>query len=398
MSSGIDVKSLLQTIGDLATMYNSTNTISLTEVSKVARVEPLAVVSKDVSELSYTGEVMQSLLNIFCGYYLQAVSLLNAKVENVKVMKILDRLNPDRDSDSFLLSLESIKDIAPMCQSSYKYRLPVSTNTRAMAMEAEAAVNPELTTAQTAGETMGKIMGQTGGDAHGASAGMSEASKVIMEAANLAVGKLIDVKVSLGGGEGKEAKSVSIPVSFRLSPTLMSPGALVSLLSRHGNQREFVERIHAWKSGRISFWKDLVFCQDLIDEERKALMDDKDGVYSEIVRRANNTKKYGLLSGSPSLVSASNIFIISEEVAKQVERALGGKLSNALIRDKAFKSTYAMFIVVIDRDYERVTFYARGIAQGANFAIREIQASNKNKGPDIMDVLKALKLGSAPSF
>lgn len=391
MGSVPDVKTLLQTIGDLVTAYSSTQTMSLTEVSKVARVEPLVVVSKDLAEVPYTTDVMQSMLNIFCGYYLQAVSLLNARVENVKVMKILDRLNPDRDADSFLMSIESIKDIASMCLESHKYRLPTSTNKRALAMEADSVQR--------------LLQDPNDPDAlKGAGAEESGASKVLTETANLAVGKLLDVKIALSAGPAtgdkgkKEDKVVSIPVSVRLSPTLMAVNSVASLLARHGDQREFSERLHAWKSGRIGFWKDLVFCQDLIDEERKALMNDKDGVYSEIVRRANNTKKYGLLSGAPSLVSASNIFLISEEVAKQVERQLGGKLSNALIREKAFNSTYAMFIVVLDRDFERVTFYARGIAQGANFAVREIQASNKSKGPDILDVLKALKLGNAPSF
>jgi hypothetical protein len=389
MASNTDVKTLLQTIGDLVTVYSSTQTMSLTEVSKVARVEPLVVVSKDLAEVPYTTDIMQSMLNIFCGYYLQAVSLLNARVENVKVMKILDRLNPDRDVDSFLMSIESLKDIQSMCLESYQYRLPTSSNPRALAME--------NVTLQRATDGLSEDQDPL----KGASAGEAGAGKILMETANLAVGKLLDVKIDISGGKDKDKKDskvVSIPVSVRLSPTLMAVNAVSSLLSRHGDQREFSERLHAWKSGRISFWKDLVFCQDLIDEERKALMNDKDGVYSEIVRRANNTKKYGLMSGAPSLVSASNIFLISEEVAKNVERQLGGKLSNALIREKAFNSTYAMFIVVVDRDFERVTFYARGIAQGANFAVREIQASNKSKGPDILDVLKALKLGNAPSF
>lgn len=158
------------------------------------------------------------------------------------------------------------------------------------------------------------------------------------------------------------------------------------------------ERYHAWRAGRIGLIKDLILCQDLIDTHRKALMNDDAGVYSQIINRANNAKKFGLLTQNPSLVSASSIFVFSEVIAANIERTLGGKLSNPRIRQKAFENTYAMLLVVIDREWERVIIYHRGIATATEVSIKDIKSMTNSKGPDVTDILRSYIAGNSPSF
>ena len=82
-----------------ATNYYTTK--SLAEATKLTRVEPLVIFSKDCVSLEYMPDVANSLLSIFSGYYLQAVSILT-RVNDVEVVRILDKLNPDRDETGFL--------------------------------------------------------------------------------------------------------------------------------------------------------------------------------------------------------------------------------------------------------------------------------------------------------
>ncbi len=384
MSNSTQVGSLLQTIGDFINVLRKTSssyqTTSLTEITKLARVEPMTVVAKDCLNLEYLPDVLQTLLNIFAGYYLQAVSL-SARIDNVKVIKVLDRLNVDRDESGYFAalnaSLESAKDIQNISMESYRFRLPTSKNR--LAIESVSALDMEDKLPEAA----------LGG------AGLN---KIVTESANMAVGKMIDVKISAGFGEDNKPRDIVIPVSIRLVPATIPTSSIVHILALKQEDNTLVERFHAWRAGRISFIKDLIMCQDLIDQHKAALMHDEEGVYSEIIRRANNAKKYGLLTSNPSLVSASNLFILSEESAKEVENKLGGKLSNPRIRQKAFENTYAMVICVIDRDYERVTFYYRGIAQETEVSVASIRNSSKSKGPDILDIFKSLSQGSAASF
>lgn len=364
------VASVVNKIKDDVTNYYTTK--SLTEATKLTRVEPLTIISKDLINLEYMPDVAQSLLSIFCGYYLQAVSMLT-KVSDVEVVRILDKLNPDRDETGFLLteqtSRESIKNLV---LENYIHSLPTHSS---IAVEGTDEDN----------------------------------IKFINEVNNLSVGKLLNVVIcydqnakgpwdNSGIKETRKEATVAIPVSVRLLASVIPNSTISHLLAYKKDDNSLVERFHSWRGGRISFIKDLIFCQDLIDEHKRALIGDETGTMQEIMRRVNNSKKFGLLTKNPSLVSASNLFVISEEIARELESKLGGKLSNPKIRNKAFENTYAMIIAVVDREWERVTFYSRGISASTDVSIKELKAASKGKGMEITDILKSFSMGSQPSF
>lgn len=400
-----EVVSLLQWIGNAVRTLRNVDAYqknkSLADVGKLTRVEPLTVVSKDCITLDYLPEIMNTTLNVFSAYYLQAVSIYG-QIDSVRIMKILDRLNPDRERvPDYLIDaaeeqaarngtntwgFESIHDIPTLVADNYKYKLPKTTS---VATEGSLLTTPDQ---------QNPINVKAGVD--------GDANKVLSEMSNLAVGKVLDVRIKVGKTgdnipgtkEISGSDTVSIPVTVRLTPALLTNHSILNILTLKSQDNSLVERFHAWRSGRISFIQDMIFCQDLIDAHKKALMEDQEGVYSEIIRRTNNAKVGGLISKNPSLVSASNLFIISEDVAKQVEQKLGGKLSNANIRNLAFDNTYAMLLIVVDREWERVTIYTRGVSVGSSFSVKEIKTISKGKGPDVMDILKAMNMGGQISF
>ena len=366
-----DVLDLINGLGKAIGIYKKTTsyyeTKSLADVTKLARVEPITVVSRDLINVDYLPDVLQTLLSMFTAYYLQAISI-SARIDKAEIVKTLDRLNPDRDSSGYLMSTETIKDYRTLNTSEYKFKLPTSLN--------YSHEDDDLST--------------------GVKVNASEKiTQALSEVSNMAVGKVIDVSFESGD---KEKTKFTIPVSIRLVPAILSNISIKKILALKTDDNSLVERYHSWRAGRIRFIQDLILCQDLIDAHKKALMNDEAGTYSEIISRVNAAKKYGMLTQNPSLVSASNIFVISEEVALELEASLGGKLSNASIRDKAFENTYAMIIAVVDREWQRVTFYVRNISTAANYSIKDIKSANKNKGIDITDVLKSFMGGSSPTF
>lgn len=385
-------------VGKLANAEAYTGTHSLIDTTKITRVEPLTIISKDLLNLDYLIDINQALLNIFSGYYLQAVAILT-RVHDVKVVRILDSLNPNRDHSGLLIeerirsSQESFKHLS---LEEYKYRLPTHES---LALEANEDDNN---------------------------------IKLLNEVSNLSVGKMLNVSISfnsydteiktIGGVEHKEKTTneagdmnekgsssqrqvtekrphaVTLPIAVRLLASLIPNSSIIQLLTLHKEDISLVERWHAYRSGRIEFVKDLIFCQDLVNEYKKAMIQDDSGSVLELIRRVNNSKRYGLLTNNPSLVSASTLFIISEQIAKEIELKLGGKLSNPLVRQKIFDNSYAMIIVVVDRDYERVIFYSRGVNAATNLSVKEVKASNKGKGPDIFDIMKSIQMGMPPTF
>ena len=98
------------------------------------------------------------------------------------------------------------------------------------------------------------------------------------------------------------------------------------------------------------------------------------------------------------MVTASNIFVITESEAKDIEYKMGGSLKKLHIREKVLDSTYIMLLAVVDRNFERVTFYTRGIESGTDVSIKEIRAANKSKGIDIADIMRGMTSGMPVSF
>lgn len=359
---------VIQTISDIVNIASrasdSVQSTSLVEFTSAARVEPLTVIGADCINLEYLPDVLQSLQSIFTGYYLQAVAL-TAQIGDVKVIKLLDKLNPARNGNLGSLAKESLPNDWRLAAESYTHRLPTTKNT--LAFEAEQ-------------ENVSKVMND-------------DAIKDIRDMANLSVGKLINVTI-----KGPDGKNVIIPISLRLMVSQIPESAMTHLLTLGSEDTTLTERYHAYRAGRISFIKDLIFCQDLITEHKKALMKDKDGTYSEIISRVNNNKRAGFMTNNPSLAMASNLIVISDATALAIENKMGGKLSSVNVRNKIFESSYIMILVVIDRQWERVTFYHRGIAAPTTVGLRDIKISNKSSGPDLMDIMKAYTLGSNPQL
>lgn len=383
------VESLVQMISNLGKSVlkigSYYQTTSLADAAKITRVEPILVVSKDMINSEYLPDVSQTLLSIFSGYFLQAFNLTSS-VNSVRVIKTLDRLNPDRDSSGYLLANETLADYKTQAASFYEHKLPLAK----LRISKEDDALFETLLAKDSLDEKVEASGTIRSDAP------ADVNKILNETSNAAVGKIINV--SFKAKDGDKDVSLDIPIAVRLVPVLLSNLAIVKILGMKTEENTLVERYHAWRAGRIGFIRDLIFCQDLIDEAKKVMMEDEDGTYTEIIRRANSTKKYGLLTANPSLVSASNLFIISSDVAKELETKLGGRLSNPKIINKAFENTYAMIIVVVDTEWERATFYTRNISTSANYSLKELKAANKNKGIDVMDVLKSFSHGNSPSF
>lgn len=367
MAAGAVLATFADVGGELRN-YNSimNNSRSLIGVSQAARVEPLTLVDSTLVHLDYMPDVLQTLQSQFTGFWLQALAMLT-DLNGVNVAKILDPINPARDPDyvEFTKSLKKragLEALTHMSVEAYKWALP------------------------TAGQ---KLLAAEAGDNKGV---VADAVKEVKDVSNLAVGKLINVKVK---NQGEEA---TIPVSIRLMVVEMDPTSLTALVGDKSQNDSFSNRVFEWRAGRLSFISDLMLCNDLIKERKRMLAKDKEGVYSEVRRRQAQHKKAGMLSGRASAAEASNLYVISKASADDLAMKFGYDIDNFTHREKIFENTAAMIIAVVDPNYERVSFYHNGLRQSSSLGIRDIKVANKGSGPNIMDIFQAYKEGAAPRF
>jgi hypothetical protein len=375
---------------------------SLIEFTKPTQVEPIVVVDNSVVYNDVLPDVMQSLLSQFAGYYLQAAALLT-NIDRVTVLRQLERLNPDRKGDALgrIWSNESISI------EDYKTRLPRYNPIASLEAFAPPAV---VNTASTNTKLDSDEYRVTG-------IGKDSITQ-LRNLENLSVGKMIMVtvtapdKVSIEKttkGTGTNAKttektsrspgvSVDIPVNIRLQAAQLDSHQIVHMLSQGNQDLSSGERKDGFLSGRLKFWKDIVFCMDLISSHRRALMKDKDGVMTEIAKRARNNTVASAVTNQPSLATASNMVIMSDSTAAQLENNIKGRLRDYRVRQKIFDVTSLMILVVIDPNLNRIKFYYRGIELGSEFSPRDLKGSNKGNGPDILDIMKAYQMSAVPSL
>lgn len=369
---------VVQAVNDMIAIGNTYSAMqgntSLIEVSNPARIRPLCVVGEDCMYLDYLTDLLQTNLNIFTGYWLQAFNIqAHARVGNVEVLRTLDRLSPTRDPlqslgysrERMMVDIKENHFGALACEAaSYRHGLPLKSNHLAM-------------------EAAGELIDASVGDRE---------FMALSESNNLGVGKDIQVVIDVDGG-GKLKFMVN--VSLAVAP--LASNLITMIFGKNAEDYTILERYYAMKSGRKSLG-DLIFGFDIIREHRKMLIQDKSGVYSEIVSRANKNKVAGVVSGDPSVATASNVYIMSYENAKEIESKMHGQFKDARFRDNLFQDTYAMMLCIVHKDAERITFYHRSIAQPTTLSVGALKNASKNKGPDVGEILKAYTLSTAPTF
>lgn len=372
MSNDSSNAGFLNLVNDIASRAASGSVTQLKKTSLVdftspSRVEPIALVDRRVGQLPYADELMQSLLNIFAGYYLQAVVMIT-EVGRTNVIRMLEPLSTDRNPLSHLSTESRPTDIDPL-QGWFSDQLPEEE----MALEAR----------RDSGEAP--------------TADISESMRTLRESSDLSVGKLLEVTLKPGG---EKQESIKVPVRIRLRSIGMKSDVLTHTLSLGLHYEGIKERFHRWRAGQLRFIKDIILAQDLIERHRKNLLDDESGQYFKRVKENRKHTISSVLSGKASVNAASSIFVMTSDTARELEGKIRGSLSRFQDREKLFVETSGMLMAVVDPDWEMVTIYHRHIEDPTEVSVRSIQRANSGgkNGPDITEVLNALRQSRSPSL
>jgi len=364
---------------------------NLAKLTQSTRVEPIAMVDQRLAGLEASTQSLLALSALFTAYYLQAVALL-VNVGRVNTMRLLDSINPNRDVTS---AAGTYLANQIMSSESYRYGLPYA-DTAVPSFEDATDLNARLNKLEERAGRQEKDPSK--GTGMKIDAGMQK--DIINETASLSVGRLVNVTIRSATKDGKDEEA-TIPIMIRLMVNLMAPSILTHILGDNSSNTSAKEMFHTWRAkggGFANFWRDIIFAQDLIDEHRKTLMKDGSGVYEDILSRNRGNKYTSALTQVPSLNNAANLVVISAQTARDLETKIGGKLDDYAVRQRVFKSSYLLFLVVVDTEWDRVTFYTRDIKTPNRLSVKELKVSNKGTGPDVEQILKAYQLGNAPTI
>lgn len=370
----------LNITGRLSDAIRSVRYDSLIEYTRPTRVEPIALIDHTISDLPMMKDLTLSLTSLYAAYYLQAVAV-STQINNVEVIRILDKLNPSRDPvDSFgsVLSLESKQP------SNNPYILSgFGLESKNLRIKPRSKPAVEAVYSNDHDEDQSNVI---------ASAPSRETQKQVADLAlNLSTGIMLNVEVSI------DEHTATIPVTVRLITTLTDPEVQKQMILYSAKDKSLKARYMGYRTGELSI-KDLMFATDLIDAHREGLLKDNSGKYAEIIKRKNKNRLSGMLSMNPSVNVASNIMVMSKDNADLIEGEIGGKLSNYKLRQRIFKDTYLILMVVVDPRWEQVTIYHRGIPTPTDIGFKDLKNSRGGNNLDMTEILKSYQLGRNPTF
>lgn len=214
----------------------------------------------------------------------------------------------------------------------------------------------------------------------------------IDELSNLSTGKTFEVQFKRDGNE------LTIPVTVRLAVTDTDSTSMKNIVTGGARAKTFPERWKMMKRGKLSAVKELIFCNDIFEESRRMRQADKSGFYAHMMKRLSSNFLSGLFSLSPSINNASAVLVISQTTADLASLELGRPLSEPKARERVFKATATMLIIVVDTKWDSVTFYHRGVAESTTMSSRDLVRSSKGSGGgNVDDIVSAYIAGSSPN-
>lgn len=359
---------------------------NLVSYGQAAEVAPRCLVDESCSTSELLEPTLQTLLSVYAGYYFRAFTMHNISIGGSTIHRRLDKFSTNRSGWNHV-GLEEFEGGLPQLK------------------DLEDDIFADLKDLQEEGERIEKealaMMNQVANESQGNNGGNSKPGKLneidlslrqadISGPVNFATGVTVNLKIIDGGN------AVTVPVNIRLNAVYMAPAPLVSILGFSAKDISFGARFKKWQLGGIDFWRDLVMCQDLIDEHKKNIAADKTGIYLQMMNRRRQNATVALLSGEASANSSSNIVVMTEETAAALEMKTGGRLDDFRFRERLFDQGYGMIFAVISQRRGRVRFYIRSIPDSTDVSERDMKAASKgSSGPDIGDILNAFRAGSA---
>ena len=370
MSSTNVVKKATVSAGTvLSRLANGTFTASLIDIARPCSVSPAVIIDKELEHYENIRPVCQGICSIFAGYYLIAFTLVG-QVTNIRTMQVIDQLNPDRSAHKLATFYASESYV----ESTLSAAVEADDNKQRDALYADDSL------------AVGKLLYVN--VATGAGVSATDAMAATLK--------------GVGGGDTNDSadakKGISIPILVKITPTFTTPETISHIMEMGSGRNTFKERFYMARAGQISWINDFLLDKDLLKKYQKTLIEDKSGVLRAMAERSRGNRMAGMISNKMSLADASNIWVISRETERRINREISGRLSDYKTRERIFDKTGMMFLVIVDTKFEDITIYYRGKEEATNEQIRNLARKEKGNGGDVTEIFEAFLKSNVPSL
>ncbi|CAH0448064.1 hypothetical protein SM033_00240 [Vibrio phage vB_VpaM_sm033] len=341
---------------------------SIAEASNMAALTPMVLTGGDLVNTLDTEtihNIYQFNLSMYAAMWIRAASLLlpvDGNFEDATVEKILEPLSdrrPRTTTDSAVKKLGEF--IADLTLEGY---------------------NSELNLASSSGSLLEQFDAEKYEEAE------------VAKPSNLAVGKLIYLPINIKG----QSKALMQPIQVTVKPNVIDVNFMARLLNAFvGKDQSIMGRWRRFIDGEIEGSATYLLGFDIIAEDRKLRMEDKDGLYGLIQNNRSRGTLSSIMAGKKLNYNvASNMMVMSTASMRQLEGAMRGKMSSPRTRDRFFKTTGCMMLSVVDPTMEKLVVYTLGQSDYGVYSFDDLKFKGNNSGAnDIQGMLKSFELGKS---
>lgn len=366
---------------------------SLVELSQVVRVEPNCLVDANLRTSECITDTLQTVLSLFSSFYVQAVTIslnnmqvrVNEKLEpfGTRAPKIKNLLSTAMDKAIEIANdAATVKNTAIAVKQGFESFSTYRELNKALANKDYNPFTKE-----------NKIYKQTSQEAAPVDSSALQANlKEVKDDSKLSIGKMVVITISKDDNTGK---GLNVPIAIRLMTGYVKGPDLVQLLSFGSKDISAIDREIGYKTGRLSFWKDIVGCRDLYDQFRRNLMKDKTGYFKANLDNQSAAMKGHIITGQKYTSAISATTVLSAPSAKALEENLGIRLSNYQQRNKLMQTTGMMIMAVVDESYRMVEIYLHSVERPMQLSFNDLKRAS-GKDSNVNDIMSALIMGNAP--
>lgn len=402
---------------------------SLAEFSAITHNEYMTLVEDSLQGADYLPGLLEHLQTLLGCNMLAAISLLTG-VPEVDVIGTLDKVNTKRDplnsalnggsrlakfigSESTRIGLPTYENLPMAIGESSRRRRDIkgdmagnnasqkSYNSNSMNQTTKNSGNVQV--GDNSGNTIGnnfdnsqdnRKISNYNNDSSKGKRGQGygkDNMRNLTEASDLSTGKQFSVTFERDGNKAE------VLMTLRLAVMLASNDEVKNLLTLTDHTNTFSERRLKVKAGQLKFWKDLVFCNDLIEQARKNRFKDKTGYYRRMMDRRSSNWLSGLLSFDMSINNASAIMIVEQDTVDSLAAEMGGDFDEFAVRKQVFDDTLTVYIAVVDTRFNQISIYTRGMDEYTTLQVSDLKGKGGKGGGNVDDIIRAYTSGANPN-
>jgi hypothetical protein len=219
---------------------------------------------------------------------------------------------------------------------------------------------------------------------------VKKTSVLEVKKSNILVGKTLTIDFD----NGQRTAPINVTVRYDIIET-PSP-LIVDYLATGSPDQSFVVRLRQLRAGKLKFWSDFVFATDLLEQQKKLMLMDKNNVIKNIVERRGKGLVNAAAGGGRNYGISSNCLIVSTSTLKQAEGILKGDISNDRVRTNLFNELSLLLLVVVDKEYERFTFYFRNKPMPTTVNLKVLKSGLGGDKEDSLEALAKALGGNRP--